>query len=91
LDARGARVRGALVSLAHMALQLRAAVDGRVQTSTRELGARVDGCLALLLRELLELQRGDHAASQPAMLLSALDFNGFYQSDLSMSDVTHVG
>lgn len=90
MDERGARVRERLVALAHLALQLRAAIDGRVQASTRELGARVGSCLAALLRALHELQRGEHAASQPAMLLSALDFNGFYATRLE-GDLAFAG
>jgi len=82
LHARATRVLDALVSIVHMALQLRALVDGRVRMSVRALDECFDACLSFLLRVLHELARSDANSSQPAMLLLALDFNGLYATDM---------
>jgi hypothetical protein len=76
------RVHEALVSMAQMALQLRALVDGRVRTSARALGQGFDACHAFLARVLHELASNDATSSQPAALLVALDFNEYYQTDM---------
>jgi len=82
LHARAERVLDALFSMAQMALQLRALVDGRVRTSARALGQSFDACHSFLARVLHELASNDATSSQPAALLVALDFNEYYQTDL---------